>query len=136
MDGDTLLDFRSNYGKTHGEPNMKWIKKLFNKNEEIVEQPIEVEKPKRKVVRKSKISEKDQATARKESYIKVLDTQIDSKNPSNGYFELDWNSYFVDELKKAGYTGATEEEIVDKWFKALCQNIVAEDDQNREVRIV
>lgn len=115
---------------------MKWITNLFKKTE--VEVPIvtqqEVVRP--KVSRKPKISEKELATARGESYIKVLDTQIDSTNPANGYFELDWNSYFIDELRKAGYNANTEEEIIDKWFKALCQNVIAEDDQNREIRIV
>lgn len=85
---------------------------------------------------KNTLSEKELATARKEPYIAVLETKIDSKNPSSGYFELDWNSYFIDDLRKAGYNGVTEEEIVDKWFKALCQNILAEDNNNREVRIV
>ena len=116
---------------------MKWIKKLFKKEEEnpvaVQEKSTEI---KRRISRKPKISEKDQATARKEPYIKVLDTQIDPNNPANGYFELDWNSYFVDELRKAGYNANTEEEIIDKWFKALCQNILAEDELKKEVRIV
>jgi hypothetical protein len=86
--------------------------------------------------KKSTLTEKELATARKEPYIAVLETKVDSKNPANGYFELDWNNYFIDDLRKAGYTGVTEEEIVDKWFKALCQNVLAEENANREVRIV
>jgi len=89
-----------------------------------------------KPVTESKISEKDMATARNESYIRVIDTQFDPKNPANGFFELDWNGVFIDELKKAGYTGDNEEEIVDKWFKAICQNVVSESNSNQEVRIV
>jgi hypothetical protein len=45
-------------------------------------------------------------------------------------------SDFIDELRKSGYNANTEEEIIDKWFKALCQNVIAEDDNNREIRIV
>jgi hypothetical protein len=82
------------------------------------------------------LSEKEIATMKKLPYIKVLDTQVDRKNPSNGFFELDWNEYFVDDLKKAGYTGSTDEEIVDKWFKALCQSVATEDQLQQEVRIV
>jgi hypothetical protein len=97
------------------------IKNLFKKPEPVAE---------------NKLTEKEMATARKEPYIRVVDTQFDPKNPANGYFELDWNSIFIDELKKAGYNGANEEEIVDKWFKAICQNVVSESNSNQEVRIV
>ena len=134
MAGDIHQDCKYSYGKTHGEHDMKWIKKLFKKTEEEI--PVVEPEVKPRISRKPKLSEKDQATARKEPYIKVLDTQIDPNNPANGYFELDWNSYFIDELKKAGYNANTEEEIIDKWFKALCQNVIAEDEQNREIRIV
>jgi hypothetical protein len=82
------------------------------------------------------LSEKDMATARKEPYVRVLETKVDRNDPSNGYFELDWNSYFIDDLRKAGYTGITDEEIVDKWFRALCQTVVNDTETNREIRIV
>lgn len=97
------------------------IKNLFKKPEPVAE---------------NKLTEKEMATAKKESYIRVVDTQFDPKNPANGFFELDWNSIFIDELRKAGYNGDTEEEIVDKWFKAICQNVVSESNSNQEVRIV
>lgn len=82
-----------------------------------------------------KISEKDMATARGEPYVTVIDTHFDPKNPSNGYFELDWNNHFIQELVKAGYTGNSEEEIIDKWFNAICQNVVNETNMKREVRV-
>ena len=81
------------------------------------------------------LTDKEMATARKEPFITVLETKVDPNNPSNGYFELDWNSYFIDDLRKAGYTGVTEEEIIDKWFKALCQNILDEEQRNKVVRL-
>lgn len=80
-------------------------------------------------------TEKEKATALKQSYIAVVDTKFDPKNPTKGYFELDWNSYFIEELKNAGYTGISEEEIVDKWFNNICQNVVDEAKANREVRV-
>jgi len=134
MVGDIHHVYKYNYGKTHGGHDMKWITNLFKKPEEVV--PVVEPEVKARISRKAKLSEKELATANKEPYIKVLDTQIDPKNPANGYFELDWNSYFIDELRKSGYNANTEEEIIDKWFKALCQNVIAEDDNNREIRIV
>jgi len=86
-------------------------------------------------VKKPRLSEKEKATKNKEPYVNVLETHFDPKDPNNGYFELDWNSYFIDELRKAGYTGESEEEIIDKWFKNLCQNVIAEDQMNKVVRI-
>ena len=114
---------------------MDWIKNIFKKKEEIpAVSQVENNNPKTK--RKPKLSEKDQATLNKEPYVAVLETHFDPKDPGSGYFELDWNSFFIDSLRKAGYTGVTEEEIVDKWFKTLCQNVIAEDNLNREIRIV
>ena len=116
---------------------MKWFKTLFKKKEEVISSVTsQGDNSKPKSSRKPKLSEKDQATARKEPYIKVLETKVDRSNPSDGYFELDWNSYFIDDLRKAGYTGSTDEEIVDKWFKALCQTVATDTDTDREIRIV
>lgn len=78
-----------------------------------------------KVVKET-ISEKDQATARGEPYVKVLTVNLDESDPSDGYFELEWNQIFVKQLLDAGYTGATEEEIVDQWFTTLCRSVSEE----------
>ena len=68
-------------------------------------------------------SPKELATEKKEPWIAVLDTHVDKNNIRNGFFELDWNEYFVLELRNNGYTGDTEEAVVDKWFGDLCRNI-------------
>lgn len=68
-------------------------------------------------------SPKESATEKKEPWIAVLDTHVDKNNIRNGFFELDWNEYFVLELRNNGYTGDTEEAVVDKWFGDLCRNI-------------
>jgi hypothetical protein len=75
----------------------------------------------------AKLGPKDQANARQEPYIAVLETHVNDQNPRNGFFELDWNEHFVVQLKTAGYYGDTDEEIVDKWFQDLCRGIGAED---------
>lgn len=73
------------------------------------------------------ISEKDQATARGEPYVRVVSVDFEKDNPGNGYFELDWNQHFVQSLIESGYTGNSQEEIVDQWFTELCRNISAQD---------
>ena len=69
---------------------------------------------------------KEIATEAGEPYIKVLDTNVDPKNPKYGYFELDWNQHFVENLKKHGFSGNTDEEVVDHWFSVLCNTIADE----------
>lgn len=69
---------------------------------------------------------KEIATAKKEPWVAVLNTHINKDNIRNGFFELDWNEYFVLELRSAGYKGSSDEEIVDAWFSELCRNIGTE----------
>lgn len=77
---------------------------------------------------------KEIATDNKQPYVVVLDTHVNPENIRNGFFELDWNEYFVLQLREAGYQGKTEEEIVDEWFGELCRNIGAEEGVDMERR--
>ena len=74
-------------------------------------------------IRLAKLTPKERATEKEESYIAVLDTKVNKDNVRNGFFELDWNEYFIVELRLAGYNGDSDEEIVDRWFQDLCRNI-------------
>jgi hypothetical protein len=78
----------------------------------------------------SKLSEKDRATRRKEPWVGVLNTHVNKDNVRNGFFELDWNEPFVLKLKQEGYgeDGDKDEEIVDRWFRELCANVVVDGD--------
>jgi hypothetical protein len=77
----------------------------------------------------AKMSPKDRATKKKEPWIAVLDTHVNKDNIRNGFFELDWNEYFVLQLKQAGYgfDGDPDEEIVDRWFRELCASVASEE---------
>ena len=74
----------------------------------------------------TKLSEKEQATKDGKPWVKVLDTNVDQENPKYGYFELDWNQHFVENLKEHGFSGNTDEEVVDHWFSVLCNTIADE----------
>ena len=76
---------------------------------------------------KGGLSEKEKATARNEPYVEVVKVNIDKEDPGEGYFELDWNQVFVRKLKDAGYSGESEEEIIDQWFTALCSSVSSAD---------
>jgi len=76
----------------------------------------------------AKSSPKERATARGEPYVSVLDTHVNKDNVRNGFFELDWNDMFIVQLKEAGYgyDGDPDEQIVDRWFRDLAGNMLAE----------
>jgi hypothetical protein len=80
----------------------------------------------------AKMTPKDRATALNEPWVSVLDTKVNPDNIRNGFFELDWNEHFIVQLKQAGYgfDGDPEEEIVDRWFRDLARNILAEEGQD------
>lgn len=76
----------------------------------------------------AKLGPKERATAQGIPYVAVLDTHVNKDNVRNGFFELDWNEHFILQLKQAGYgfEGDPEEEIVDRWFRELAGNMIAE----------
>jgi hypothetical protein len=78
--------------------------------------------------KEAKMSPKERASERGEPYVAVLDTHVNKDNIRNGFFELDWNSEFIVQLKQAGYgyDGDPDEEIVDRWFRDLAGNMLAE----------
>jgi hypothetical protein len=82
--------------------------------------------PKPKKVEKT---EKELATEKGEPWVSILSMEVDYNNIQNGAFELDWNDKFVANLVRAGYQKDpkdTDADIVDRWFTAVCRNIVLE----------
>ena len=78
----------------------------------------------------AKLTPKDRATRKNEPWVGVLNTHVNKDNIRNGFFELDWNAPFVLKLKQEGYgeDGDKDEEIVDRWFRELCANVVTDGD--------
>jgi len=60
----------------------------------------------------------------------VLTLDIDAQNPVQGAFELEWNDYFVKELRAKGFQGATDEDVIDVWFQQICRNIAINEWEN------
>ena len=97
------------------------LKKSFEKKKPT-EVKSEAPKPKKK-------TEKDLATEKGEPYVAILSMEIDPENMQSGAFELDWNDKFVANLVRAGYQMTPKDsdaDIVDRWFTAVCRNIVLE----------
>jgi hypothetical protein len=74
-------------------------------------------------------TEKEIANEKGEPYVNILSMDVDPENMQNGAFELDWNDKFVANLIRAGYqkdSKDTDADVVDRWFTAVCRNVVLE----------
>ena len=124
----------------------KWIEKLFGidkiraeaeRSISVAAQASETAKAATEAAERAteaeaqaKLSPKDRATRKKEPWVGVLETHVNKDNVRNGFFELDWNDLFVLKLKQEGYgeDGDKDEEIIDRWFRELCANVVVDGD--------
>ena len=57
---------------------------------------------------------------------------IDEENVVQGYFELDWNDEFVSMLQNKGITGTSDEDVVNKWFNAVCRTVLLNEQADRD----
>ena len=112
---------------------MGWWNKLVRdkKAKEAVEEPV-VEKTQEEIRREALEAEKEAATKAGEPWVAVLDTQVNPENIRNGFFELDWNNEFIEQLLDAGYKGESQEEIVDAWFRTIVIQMLEEDGQSTD----
>jgi len=80
----------------------------------------------------ARMTPKERATQRGEPWVGVIETHINKENVRNGFFELDWNEEFIVQLKQAGYgyDADPQEQIVDRWFRDLARNVLAEEGQD------
>ena len=102
------------------------LKKQFNK---IRKKAPDKAKPEVKTRTEKKKDPKELANELGEPYVAILSMEVDPENMQNGAFELDWNDKFVANLVRAGYQmnpKDTDSDIVDRWFTAVCRNIVLE----------
>ena len=111
----------------------KWMRKMIEKHLGVQEAKKKLEEAEEKYLEKT--DPKALATKKKEPWINVLDVKVNKDNVRNGFFELDWNKYFIEELLQAGYgeDADPEEEVVDRWFRDIVYNMLAEEgmDTNR-----
>ena len=114
----------------------KWLKKVTGieaEEKRLADEAAALEAKEMESLKKR--DPKAYATKRKEPWVNVLDVKVNQDNVRNGFFELDWNKYFIEQLLQAGYgeEGDPEEEVVDRWFRAIVYNMLAEEgmDTNR-----
>ena len=101
----------------------QWLKRITGieaKERELAEKELQV---------LEKTDPKEVATRRKQPWVNVLDMQVNKDKIQNGFFELDWNDYFIEELIENGYgtEADKQEEIVDRWFRDIVFNMLQEE---------
>ena len=106
---------------------MGWWNKLVRdkKNEQATEEVKTSEEMRREALD----AEKEAATKAGEPWVAVLDTQVNPDNIRNGFFELDWNNEFIEQLLDAGYKGESNEQIVDQWFRTIVSQMLEDEGQ-------
>lgn len=100
---------------------MKIFDRFRKKKSEVKPEP----KPKQPAAKTAK----EIATEKGEAWVNIISMDVDPENISAGAFELDWNDKFVADLVRHGYMmdkNDTDADIVDRWFTAVCRNVVLE----------
>ena len=117
------------FGITEMEAALEATQKQIDQAEETVAKAKAAAEEAIKAEELAKLTPKERATAKGEPWVAVLDTHVNKDNIRNGFFELDWNNEFIVQLKQAGYgfDGDPDEEIVDRWFRDLAANMLAEE---------
>lgn len=108
----------------------KWLKQITGIAAE--EQALEAERKRLEEADLEMLKKRDPkayATKRNEPWVNVIDVKVNESNVRNGFFELDWNSFFIEQLIAAGYgeIADPEEEIVDRWFRDIVFNMLNEE---------
>ena len=80
-----------------------------------------------KIVQINNKYDKEEATENKEPWVNVIKMGIDPENVVQGYFELDWNDEFVQYLMAQGIAGDSDEDVVNKWFNAVCRTVLLQE---------
>lgn len=76
--------------------------------------------------------DKKVAEIKQEPYVNVLKMGINPETAQAGYIELDWNDHFVKFLHENGYTGTSDEDVVNKWFNDVCKTILVQENADMD----
>ena len=114
----------------------QWLKKVTGieaEEKRLAEEAAALEAKEMQSLKKR--DPKAYATKKKEPWVNVLDVKVNQDIVRNGFFEIDWNEYFIEQSLETRYgeEGDPEEEVVDRWFRDIVYNMLSEEgmDTNR-----
>lgn len=110
------------------------IKKLFVKDKASAESAAVMAEskadssPKPRKTKTKNLSPKQHATKNNQPWHDVkLVTNPD--DPRNGYYQMDWNEQHIAELRKSGYAGKTDEDVIEEWIRDICRTVAMENEE-------
>ena len=118
MDCAIVIDYKYHCLKMNGVLEMlEKLKGLFKKKKiaEVAQEQVK--------------SAKQIATEKGEPYFEILSMDINPNDINSGAFEFDWNDKMIADLVRHGYMmnpKDTDADIIDRWFTAVCRNVVLE----------
>lgn len=77
-------------------------------------------------------AEKRDAIVDKKPWVDVKKMDVNVDDPKQGYMELDWNDEFVAMLQNKGYTGESDESVVNKWFNDICRTVLLQEIEDQD----
>ena len=126
-DGAALDKARADISKNHGLiDDYEWMRLHIladtegtDREVELLKLDIEFEKIEKRA------GEKKIAALLNEPWVSIVEEGLDpAQGPSGFYFVFDWNDHWIDLLRKHGYEGESEDELMERWFTDVCRNEV------------
>ena len=79
-------------------------------------------------------AQRDKAVAeiKDEPWVEVKHMEVNPEDVKAGYMELDWNDQFVAMLHAQGYTGDSDESVVNKWFNDICRTVLMQENADMD----
>lgn len=67
--------------------------------------------------------QKTHAALSNEPWVCIVNSGFDPSQGVEGvFFEFDWNQQWIEFLRSHGYTGHTDEQVIDEWFTDVCRS--------------
>jgi len=79
-------------------------------------------------------AQRDKAVAeiKDEPWVEVKHMEVNPEDVKAGYMELDWNDQFVAMLHAQGYSGDSDESVVNKWFNDICRTVLMQENADMD----
>lgn len=100
----------------------KWLSLLSGKERLIAELAVKLRRG--EITKEEHI--KETKTINGEPYITITNVTIETGQIG---MEFDWNEHFIKELKDNGFTGQSDQDIVDQWFTSFATMVAAQSDK-------
>jgi hypothetical protein len=131
----TGITAREEQAKAEELKRLELVKKAnesLKKEKSELRKKAKEEKERKQAEEEARLTPKELATKRKEPWVDVVHLHVNTDDIRRGFYDIDWNDYWVLKLKQEGYgaDGDPDEEIVARWFREISASVAAEEGIN------